>query len=184
MTLDVYNRAQFPPLIMLRAAFVVVAAASLGLYWVYIHAAFSYWDAQGGILGLQGIPLAVQVPIFLTVEGVAALTFWGASVYLLARRPNSKMVLLTAMVGFMMPVRVAFVQVIPLEALRRGIRPACRRPSSPCSRRCPTSSVPCSRMARCARLGSSGGCWRACPSSSTTPSTSSRSPQDSLCSST
>ncbi len=117
MTLDVYNRAQFPPLIMLRAAFVVVAAASLSLYWVYFQAALNHWGAQGGILGLQGIPLAVQIPILLTVEGVAALTFWGASVYLLARRPNSKMVLLTAMVGFMMPVRVAFVQVIPLEAL-------------------------------------------------------------------
>lgn len=120
MTLDLHyslHSLQRLLLIALRAAFVVVAAASVGLYWVYLQAALNHWGAQGGILGLQGIPLAVQIPILLTVEGVAALTFWGASVYLLVRRPNSEMVLLTAMVGFMMPVRVAFMQVIPLEAL-------------------------------------------------------------------
>ncbi len=119
MTFSLPNRTDINSLIiaLLRFGFIGVAAVSLFLYGVYFQAAFSYWEAQGGLPGLQVIPLAVQLPVMVLIEITLAMSFWGASIYLLVRRPDSAMVLLTAMVGFMMPVRVAFMQVIPLKTL-------------------------------------------------------------------
>jgi tRNA A-37 threonylcarbamoyl transferase component Bud32 len=126
MTFSLQNRVDINSLVIagLRFGFVGVAAVSLFLYGVYFQAAFSYWEAHGGLPGLLGIPMAVQLPVMVIIEVTLALTFWGASIYLLLRRPNSVMVLLTAMVGFMMPVRVAFMQVIPLQALPSWYPPA------------------------------------------------------------
>ncbi|MFQ3672789.1 MAG: serine/threonine-protein kinase [Aggregatilineales bacterium] len=126
MTASLQNRVDINSLIIagLRFGFVGVAAVSLFLYGVYFQAAFSYWEAHGGLPGLLGIPMAVQLPVMVIIEVTLALTFWGASIYLLVRRPDSVIVLLTAMVGFMMPVRVAFMQVIPLQALPSWYPPA------------------------------------------------------------
>lgn len=117
MTLDIRGRPVNLLLAARRLAFVGVAVVSVGLYVVYSQAALEFWSQRGGLPGLTLIPLGVQLPMLIAIELTLALVFWGASIYLLVRRPDSLMVLLTAMVGFMMPVRVAFMQVIPLEAL-------------------------------------------------------------------
>lgn len=124
MTLDIRDRPVNLLLAALRLAFVGVAVVSIGLYFVYFQAALEFWSERGGVPGLALIPLGVQLPLLTVIEATLALTFWGASIYLLLRRPDSVMVLLTVMVGFMMPVRVAFIQVIPLEALPAWYPPA------------------------------------------------------------
>lgn len=98
-----------------RAFFVVVATASLALYAVYLQAALRYWEQGEGLFAIVTTPF--QLAALLVIEGTLAFTFWGASIYLVMRRPDSRMVLMAATVGFMMPVRVAFIHVVPLEAL-------------------------------------------------------------------
>jgi tRNA A-37 threonylcarbamoyl transferase component Bud32 len=124
MTLNIRHQPLDLLLIGLRLALVGVAAISLSFYAIYFQAALEFWSESGGLPGLAHIPLGVQLAPLIAIEAALALTFWGASIYLLLRRPDSPMVLLTAMVGFMMPVRVAFMQVIPLEALPAWYPPA------------------------------------------------------------
>lgn len=107
-----------------RFALVLVGVLSAVFYAIYWQAAIALWTSRGGLMGLEAVPLPLQILTLSVIESVLALAFWGASIYVVARRPDSWLVLLAAAVGFMTPVRVAFMQVVPTEALPAWFQPA------------------------------------------------------------
>jgi tRNA A-37 threonylcarbamoyl transferase component Bud32 len=64
-----------------------------------------------------GVTVSFANSISLIIEVVWITIFWGVSGFILYKRPHRHIAWLVATVGFMLPVRVGFMQVIPLQSI-------------------------------------------------------------------
>jgi hypothetical protein len=110
-------------LTLARLLWLVIVAVSVVLHLVYLQAHLNTLESSRASLTQIGVSAEVARWLTFAFEMGWALFFYGVSAYLVVKRPHSAMVWLVSAAGFMMPVRVGFMQVVPLDSLPMGFPP-------------------------------------------------------------
>ena len=101
----------------------VLVVMSVMLHLIYLQAHLGSLPDTTAPLTQLGLTLPLAQGLTFFFEVLWAFSFYSVSLYLVVKRPHSPMVWLVSAAGFMVPVRVAFMQVLPLNYLPEGFPP-------------------------------------------------------------
>jgi tRNA A-37 threonylcarbamoyl transferase component Bud32 len=105
------------PLWLCRDLCLGIIFVSMMMTSVYFIGYINLLSANPSRLVELGVTASLANSISLIIEVVWIAIFWSASGFILYKRPHRHIAWLVATVGFMLPVRVGFIQVIPLQSI-------------------------------------------------------------------